>query len=416
MSLIIRLREGWFLGLFLGVVLIACFLVLFSLVLALFASWLGASLHTRARQWMAGLGAAGLVGVVLVVGAAVDWDVPTLAHTILDHPLWQTLTWPLASFFHLMTAQTWGVLLGSLAVALGVNGLLVLLIFGLDAQFLEQSAAGSAAIYAKILRARGQTVAVEPLAGREQRRGWSLPMLPYLGGLGPIVWRQLLTGFRSTGRLALVFFVLGATLTGPIAVQFGKTNLLLLIGSLVMLFLWLSILLPVIVPFDFRGDIDRMATLKTFPLAPWRLALGQMLVPALLLSVAKAIILLGVALVFPAFLPYLGMGLVIVPVFNLYVIGVENLLFLLFPTRIGAVTPGDFQAMGRNILLSFGKGVGLFVPMLAGGIGFGVGYLTEWIWLGVLVGITIVLIACAGLVVLAGWAFEAFDVGRNTPA
>ena len=47
---------------------------------------------------------------------------------------------------------------------------------------------------------------------------------------------------------------------------------------------WLSVFLTTLVPFDFRGDIDRMATLKSLPIAPWRLALGQLLTPTLVLA------------------------------------------------------------------------------------------------------------------------------------
>jgi hypothetical protein len=159
-----------------------------------------------------------------------------------------------------------------------------------------------------------------------------------------------------------------------------------------------------------------MGTLKMYPIAPWRLALGQMIAPAVFLTVAHTLLLVGVAIAVPDLVPYLGMALVVVPVFNLYVIAVENVLFLLFPTRIVAATPGDFQTMGSNILLSFGKAIALSVPAMLGGLGFLIGYLSGWPWLGVLFGVTLLLAVIAGLVALGGWAFTHFDVGRSTPA
>ena len=35
------------------------------------------------------------------------------------------------------------------------------------------------------------------------------------------------------------------------------------------------------------------------------------------------------------------------------------MLFLLFPTRVMVTTPGDFQAMGRNMLAQFAKALGV---------------------------------------------------------
>ena len=50
---------------------------------------------------------------------------------------------------------------------------------------------------------------------------------------------------------------------------------------------------------------------------------------------------------------------VFAPLYNFVLIVVENLLFLLFPTRVMVTTPGDFQAMGRNVLTQLGKLVGI---------------------------------------------------------
>ncbi|MFQ3591766.1 MAG: putative ABC exporter domain-containing protein [Gemmataceae bacterium] len=416
MALVVRVQEGMFIGKLLGVVLTVTFLVLFSLALGLLTTWLWASLHTRTRQALAVGALAVLAGAALLLGQSVQWDMTVLGQRLFDHPAWQTVTWPLASFFRLMTATRWDALLAALGVAVTLNTMVLLLIFGLDTQFLEQSAAGSAALYARLLRARGQKVAVEPMERREYKRTWSLPMFPYLGGVGPIVWRQMVTGYRSIGRISLVVVLLGGSVAGPILAMSSSEKIGVLIGMLVGMTVWLSLFLPLLVPFDFRGDIDRMATLKTLPIAAWRLALGQMIVPSLVMTFAKSLILVGVGISFPSFLSYLLMGLLIICVFDLYVIGVENLLFLLFPTRVGAVTPGDFQAMGRNILLSFARGFSLIVPAFGAGIGTLVGYLSGWIWLGVLVGVVPVVVAFAGIVAAAGWAFTQFDVGRTTPA
>jgi hypothetical protein len=202
----------------------------------------------------------------------------------------------------------------------------------------------------------------------------------------------------------------------PLLSGSGREDKGKVIGAMIIAAVWMAVFLPVLVPYDFRGDIDRMGTLKTLPVSPWMLALGQMITPTLLLSIAGWLVLAGIAYASPDTIPFCVPAAVAVPVFNFYVIAVENVLFLFFPTRVAAATPGDFQAMGRNVLLSFGKLFGLGVPGSAAIVGAIFYFLTHSVWLAVGVGCFLTLIATGLLVVLAGLAFTWFDVGRTTPA
>ena len=60
-----------------------------------------------------------------------------------------------------------------------------------------------------------------------------------------------------------------------------QENVLLVLAPVAV---WLTLFLTTMLPFDFRGDIDRLALLKTLPLPPWRLAIGQLLAPVLLMT------------------------------------------------------------------------------------------------------------------------------------
>jgi hypothetical protein len=106
-----------------------------------------------------------------------------------------------------------------------------------------------------------------------------------------------------------------------------------------------------------------------------------------------------------------------VPPFTFYLIALENLLFLLFPIRIAAATPGDFQALGRNVLMTFGKMAGLLLVAVVAGVPGGVvWWLTENPW-SVAVVVAPILVACGALLVpFVALAFSWFDVGRDTPA
>src|SRR5207237_5961019 len=136
--------------------------------------------------------------------------------------------------------------------------------------YLEAAAASSSRIYARIQRLRGRSVDGDEGPGRKPRL--SVPALPYWGGIGPIFWRQLTLALRGLGRLVLVLAVLGFVLAGPLvssAVGQGEESLVAVLSGVV---LWMTVFLTALVPFDFRGDVDRLALLKTLPLPAWRLA------------------------------------------------------------------------------------------------------------------------------------------------
>jgi hypothetical protein len=180
--------------------------------------------------------------------------------------------------------------------------------------------------------------------------------------------------------------------------------------------IWLSVFLTALVPFDFRGDVDRIAVLKTLPISPCALVIGQLLTPVLLLSAMQTLALAAGLLSPKHSTMVLALAGFVLP-FNFVLVAIENLLFLLFPVRVMANTPGDFQALGRNVLLSLGKVVGLGCVV---GVAFLVGLitaeLTGHLSAGIAAGWLVVAFAGAILVPLVALAFTWFDVGRDTPA
>jgi hypothetical protein len=193
--------------------------------------------------------------------------------------------------------------------------------------------------------------------------------------------------------------------------------------------LWLTFMLTALVPFDFRGDVDRLATLKALPIPAWRLTIGQLLTPSLILSFLQWLVLaclLVIALVGGAGSDGEGerLGTVVLMLvaalfvfpFNFLLFGLENLLFLLLPVRIMATTPGDFQAVGRNVLFFFGKGLGIvLVAGMAILVGLVVGLVSHSAILAVAAAWLVVAGSGAALVPVVAVAFTHFDVGRDTP-
>jgi hypothetical protein len=418
MAMVFRIENGWSPAVFVGLLLTGTFMQLFSVALGLLANAVGETVYRHGRK------AAVVAFVVLAVifylqirgtGEGIQWG--QLREQLFQTRIWQFVSWPLQSFFDVMKAQNvWPDLLPPLLVAMAVLAAILVLIFTLDARYEEAAAASSARIYARIQRLRGRAVESDQPAKSTKWR-WELPSFPFWGGVGPIFWRQMTTATRKLGRLLWVLVILALALAGPIFATKEEKMQDVIVPTLLSLGAWLAIFLTTLVPFDFRGDIDRIATLKTLPIRPWKIALGQLLAPTLLLSVMEWLTL-AVALVLSPESALLVLAVAVyVPVFSFVIVGLENLLFLLFPVRIMAATPGDFQAMGRNVLLAIGKMVGLIIIGVAAAV---VGVIYTWatgqLWIGVLGAWPVVAVAGMILVPLCGLAFTWFDVGRDTPA
>ncbi len=316
-------------------------------------------------------------------------------------------------FDALLSENLWPDLAWNALLALAVDLVLLVVVFGLDAHYLEASASASARIYARIQRMRR----VGPSgAARGGKALFGLPMPPWWGGAGPILWRQLTTATRGAGRLltAMVIFALAMTaLWTGLEDQKPDTALLYVagFGGLMMTFL------TTLAPFDFRGDVDQMALLKTLPTPAWRLALGEVLAPVLIFTLIQWAALAAMVGFSGRNDPILWIAAAFAPVYNSALFGVDNLLFLLFPTRVMVTTPGDFQAYGRNVLAQFAKLLGVggaaVVAAVAGVVVF---VLTgQNFWAASTAAWAAAALFAMTLVPLMGWAFQVYDVARDAP-
>ena len=257
--------------------------------------------------------------------------------------------------------------------------------------------------------------------GSASARELSIPLLPWLGGAGPVAWRQLTTMVRTawvTSQIsALAAFIVGVFA----AVVSGGGNgsaLALLVVMAVFTFLFM----PAILPFDFRRDLDRMIELKTLPLSPRAIAMGELLIPLVMATLYQSAVVTVVAVVHPEMFPGLVLGIGFLIPTNALVFELENLIFLLYPFRLSEF---GLHATVRRTLILFGKTVVLTVVMLlALGIAQGMLWLSlrlaSWggvftvvahqasvlygtiCWLG-LAG------AAAGMLPVVAWAFRRFD-------
>jgi hypothetical protein len=425
LGLVFRNSAAGFLQAFVALLLMLQFMQLFAMAVALVADAAGEALYGRVRKVLGVAVVLLVVAVVLAQGklpSAANWGewLQSARHTAW----WQVLAWPMRGFFEIFLAQQlWPDFLLGLVWSLALLGVLLGVVFALDANYLEVAAASSTRIYDRLQRLRRGSLPLSE-GSSSGKRPRSLPDFPSWGGIGPIFWLQATSALRGLGRFLLVVGLITVVLFSVLYQnvfdeESEKAVAPVLIGAIV----WISIFVTALVPFDFRGHIDHMAYLKTLPIRPWRLAVGQLLTPALLITMVHWLLLVPCL-----FLggkgegPRLGdPGLILSALalsfpFNFLVFGLENVLFLFFPVRMAA-GGGDVQALGRNVLTIMAKfmilGVAVGIAVLAGVV---VALLTNRVWAGVIAACLVMAAAGAALIPLVSWAFTIFDVGRDTPA
>ncbi len=429
LTLMLRIHAPSLLAVYVGVFLGFLFVSLLQLALNLIIVTIGAGLYSRLRKLLLGVVVLVVVGLVYSEGLLQPelFQSGEVLERLNSSPIWQTITWPLRPFIETFLAtRVWPDLVFWASLASLVDLALLGVVFWLDANYLETSAVASARTYARIQKLRSGNV----WAGEEGvTTRLRVPPLPYWGGIGPILWRQLTVALRGLGRLAVLFVLFGVLLGVPLFGMLHDSRAgssLLLVAAIPTL--WFTIILTTLIPFDFRGDVDRMAILKTLPISAWRLTVGQMLTPTLLVSsfhwlALGAILVVGLTGSGLAAQAYqrsliqscLTAAVFVLP-FNFLLFGLENLLFLLFPSRVLANQPGDFQAVGRNVLFVMAKFFGLALAVgVAAAVGGVLFFIKREEWLG-LAGAWMVLTFEAALMVpLVAAAFTWFDVGRDTP-
>jgi hypothetical protein len=283
----------------------------------------------------------------------------------------------------------------------------------LDASYLEAALSASQRRYAQLQRIRSGSLLSSNLKGEIK---WRLPRPRWLGGAGPIIWRQFTNAARSAKGLLLVMLLI-AVATGPLLASVADS--IEVSTSIVPALVWATVLLSGLMKFDFRGDLDHVDSLKALPVNPSAISIGQLAAPTAILTVFHVVMLLGIAAVVAA--DRRGVLLVAAALalpFNALLVTSDNLIFLLFPSRPAAASPGDFQMLGRQAAQLIMKGLAvIFGCVIAFGIAIPVYILTggSLIVLSVIAG-TILAGESAALIPLVAGAFRRFDPSIDMPA
>jgi hypothetical protein len=241
-------------------------------------------------------------------------------------------------------------------------------LFRLKANLFEPSLATTTRAAERRLRLRqGRDLAA---AGKTEARSAGLPGLSLFGGVGAIVWKNLLAARRSQRQL-LVALILTALYTGGLIALLWRIHTELRAASpgqlaspeMVMgrfafhlgVAFWIAILAPFlqrIFPFDFRRDGHHLLDFRTFPMSPLWLVLAEVAVPVgcVLLCQAAGLVPL---LIYARFdWPMVMLLLFAYPAIALAFNSVWNLHYLLSASRRLASQAQSASAVGTVIVVA----------------------------------------------------------------
>jgi hypothetical protein len=243
-----------------------------------------------------------------------------------------------------------------------------------------------------------------------------LPQPPWLGGVGPLVWRQVVQSLRGS-RGAMVLAVIAVVAIGaPLAFGARRDNELptVLPHMIIGIAAYVTFLFSAQTPLGFRGDYERMDLLKSLPIRPVAMACGQTVVVAMILALLQWLVFAATAIFVPAAAAELLVaGLFALP-FNWILFGTENFLFLLYPSPLVATGSEGFLKMGRAMLFMLAKLLVLGAGSAVAAIPAAIVYLvTESILAACLVAWLALLFPALGILLVVTWAFQRYDVSAG---
>jgi hypothetical protein len=378
----------------------------------LIAQSIGERAFTRARRALIGVV---IIAVAVAVGQAasrgIDGSWKEALLQARHSAVAEVVLAPFAVYAKIVTAER------LIPDALGWAALGAVMVVGiyslaiwLDANYLE-----TAVRVSQQMQQRKQRMMSEgAFAGQPKRvkRSSRLRQPPWLGGVGPVVWRQMVQSMRG-GRSMLVVTVIALVAIGMpfmASATHDETLPKILPGMIIGIAAYITFLYSSQSPFGFRGDYGRMDFLKSLPIGPLAMAGGQTLVAVMMMTLLDWVIFGVVAVFMPiAAGELLAAGLFALP-FNWIMFGTESFLFLLYPSPLVATGSEGFLKMGRVMLFMIAKTFVTGVCAAWAGIPAAVVYfLTKSVALACLIGWLALLLPVVGLLLLMAWAYRRLD-------
>ena len=236
-------------------------------------------------------------------------------------------------------------------------------------------------------------------------------------GSWALAWRQLV-GAREQG-VGIIAAMAAPALLSMAPLYVSSPPLITAINIVGAIVFYSFLLLPSLLKFDFRRDLDRMMLLKSLPLSSWSVAAAQIAAPVLIAMMFQGAVLL-IAILARGLSPWtLLVGMLLMAPLNCLMFSAENAVYLLYPYRLNEEgveiflrTTLVFTAKGVVFGVAAGATIAwfLFSDRLAPLLGVS----SQWLFVGgVWAGSTMT--ACAVFALLT-WTYHRFDAAEDTPA
>jgi hypothetical protein len=280
----------------------------------------------------------------------------------------------------------------------------------LDANYLETAARVSRQMQKRIRRTMNDGIFALQ-AGKV--RSWRLPQPPWMGGVGPLVWRQVIQARRGSRGTMIMMAIIAAAFGLPLALSVHDRSALtaILPHAIIGVAAYMAVLYSAQARLGFNGDYERMDLLKSLPVRPMAMACGQTIVVVLILTLLQWSMFAATAIFVPAgTTEMLVAGLLILP-FDWILCGTENFLFLLYPAPPVVTGSEGFLKMGRAMLFMLTKSLAIVACGAVAAVPAAVVYFaTQSVLEACLAGWLTLLLPSFGLLLLVAWAFQRYDV------
>lgn len=266
-------------------------------------------------------------------------------------------------------------------------------------------------------------------------KGRRAPFALHPIGLRPVAlfWKNLIgTGSAFTPRIWIILAGLILFACVMLKQSSGGSDLLPALAMIAgMLLVWSLLLGPQLLRQDFRKDLALADMLKLYPMSGWQIALGELLAPAVILSVIQWLLLLftvsllsrwpGAGTVEWPLRISIGLGAaVIIPMLNLIMLQIPNAAVLLFPAWFQAGKEGahGIEATGQRLIFLLGSLIVFIVTLIPAALAFAVVLFVVKLAVSVTIalpiasfGAAVILAIEAGLGIrVLGWLFDRYDV------
>jgi len=410
-----RFAPQWYGG-FAGVFFGFGFLQLTTQLVSLALSTISVGVARRARRLTLFSLVVLLVAGLLVTRANLpESNLSDTVSALVASPLVVVLSSPARVFVELFTSETPASFAMWLGGAVGILAVLFVLLAVVDVAYTEAAVRVSREVQDRLKRMQAGGAGGSGTA----RVATSLPGFAWLGGAGPIMWQKCTDARRGWKRLlwnsvflvgfALFFVAMVGRDQNEAGTAFG--------GHAGWVVVFMMMLMNQNFRLDFRSDLDRMAYLKSLPLRPGMVALGQTLPTAVLFTLIQLVAVLVIQFVAGVETVWLPVLLLVLFPLNWLAAALDNVLFLWMPYRIAPKESGQMQFMGRMMVVLFTKSM---IVLVACGFTALVGW-AAWAISGaaLIVGLASALVlGVMGAVVtrLAGRLFATFDSTKDVPA